>query len=146
MKYTKSLICAVCLTAFLVVTVACSGFTQGVKDGMNLTLIGQLYQKYCNDKKKAPGGPDDLLSVANSQEEKDAVQAIKDGKLTVIWNMDLNDSKAFPDGTNNTVLGYSNATFSDARMVLYASGKMEGIPDVEFKKKPQAGKSATKKQ
>jgi hypothetical protein len=144
-KYTKRLVCAVCLAAFLAMTMACGGFTQGVKDGMSLTQIGQLYRKFLTDKKKAPASAADLLSVATTQEEKDAVQAINDGKLTIIWNIDLNDNKQFPDGAQNTVLGYANATFSDARMVLFANLEMKGIPDAEFKTKPQAGKTATKK-
>lgn len=143
MTKVKWSICAA-LAAFAALAVACSGFTQGVKDGMNLTIIGQLYQKYCDTKKKAPANSDDLLSVATTKEEKDAVQAIKDGKLTLLWNVDLNDPKQFPDGKGSTVLGYSNATVSDARMVLYADGKMEGIPDADFKKKPQAGKGKPK--
>lgn|SRR5579862_2758340 len=144
MKNMRWLACAVGLTAFVMFAVACGGFTQGVKDGMNLTLVGQLYQKYCTDKKKAPTGTADLLSVATTQEEKDAVQAITDGKLTIIWNVDLNDDKQFPDGKSKTVLGYANATVSDSRMVLMADGKMEGIPEADFKKRPKAG-AATKK-
>ena len=92
MKQTKLLICGVTLSAFALLAIACGGFTQGVQDGIHLNLDRPvLYQRYLNKTKKPPMGPDDLLTVATSQQEKDAVQAIKDGKVTIIWNVNLND-------------------------------------------------------
>jgi hypothetical protein len=138
MMKVKLIACGGLLAVFAVLSTSCGGFTQGVQDGMSLQFIGKMYQKYCDDKKKAPSGPDDLASIAVSKEEKDAVQSIKDNKVTVIWNVYLNDASAFPDGKSNTVIGYGNTVFSGARMVLMADGQVPGIPEDDFKKKTQA--------
>jgi len=126
------------LVVFTLLAVACGGLTQGIQDGVHLNFIGQLYQRCLTANKKPPSGPDDLLPLAKAQEEKDAVQAIKDGKLTIIWDVNLNDDKQFPDGKSNTVLGYANATLGGARQVLMADGKFTTLDDADFQKKTQA--------
>src|SRR5262249_28729744 len=98
MTKAKWLICAAVLAAFAVLAVACGGFTQAVKEGISLKFAGQLYQRYQSQKNKPPANADDLLSVATTQEEKDAVQAIKDKKIEIIWGVDLNDPTCYPSG------------------------------------------------
>ena len=44
----------VALAAFALLAIACGSFTQGVKDGIHLKSVGQLYQSYLTQKKKAP--------------------------------------------------------------------------------------------
>src|SRR5690348_1025776 len=86
------------LAAFAVLAVACGGFTQAVKEGISLKFAGDLYTRYQSQKNKPPASADDLATVATSQEEKDAVQAIKDGKIKLIWGVDLNDQSCYPQG------------------------------------------------
>lgn len=138
MRKRKLLRCGAALSAFALLAVACAGIREATMDGAYLHLIGQLYQRYLTKSKKAPSGPDDLLTVALTKEEKDAVQAIKDDKLTIIWNVNLNDAKRFPDGKSDTVLGYANATLGGARQVLMADGKYTSLDDDDFQKKTKA--------
>jgi hypothetical protein len=144
MKNAKGWMNGGALTAFALLALACGGIGEATMDGAYLHLNGQLYQRYLAKNKKPPSGPNDLLTVAFTKEEKDAVQAIEDDKLTIIWNVNLNDEKAFPDGKSNTVLGYANATFGGgsqigvARQVLMADGKYTSLDDDDFQKRTKA--------
>jgi hypothetical protein len=138
MKNAKLVFCGVLLSAFALLAVACGAVKQGIQagqDAMSLTLLGHTYQTYCTANKKGPANADDLLKSANAQNEKNAIQEVKDGKFTLIWNVNLDD----PSGGNaNKVLGYAAAPINGQRVVLFGSGKVEAIPEADFQAKPKA--------
>jgi hypothetical protein len=139
MKKAKALTSAVLVAAFALATVACGGWMsqvqQSAKDTQHLQFISQMYQTYLTTKKKPPSGPDDLSSLANLQQEKDAVQAVKDGNIIVNWNIDLNDNSQFPQGKSNYIIAYAKTPLSDQRFVMTADGMVVNIPETDFQTK-----------
>ena len=129
----------VTLAAFAAASIACGGFVgqikQGVEDTQNLQFVGALYQTYVTTKNRAPTGPDDLLNIATSQPEKDAVKAIKDGKLTVNWNINLDDNSIFPLGKSQYLIAYAASPVGDSRIVVTADTLVVTLKEADFQTK-----------
>ncbi len=111
-------------------------FQQGVqagKDAIALQQIGTAYRKYCQTNKKGPANVDDLLKSATTQDEKDAVNQIKDGKYTAVWGLDVTDPKV---GTNNIILVYTATATNGIRVVLMADCKtVTSLSEADFQSK-----------
>jgi hypothetical protein len=138
MTKAKFVICAGLLTAFAVLTMSCGAISQGVqagKEAYNLTLIGQAYKDYCSTNSKGPKDADELMKSTSKQEEKDAIQQAKDGKFTIIWNVNLSDPTVV---TSGAVLGYAPAPINNQRVVLLTDGQATNIPETTFQSKPKA--------
>ena len=146
MKNARLSLGAVAMLAFVLLSLACSGISQGIqagKDAMNLQLIGQAYKSYCSSNNKGPANADELMKSANTQQEKDAVQAVKDGTYEVVWNVNLSDGSS---GGSGAVLANAKTAINGVRVALMADGStVTTFPEADFLAKPKAtpgGKAA----
>jgi hypothetical protein len=127
------------LAAFAALAVACSGIQQGIqagKDAVNLQLIGQTYKSYCTTNKKGPANADDLMKSANTQQDKDAVQLIKDGHFDAVWNVNVNEPTA---GGSGAVLVWTKTPTNNVRVALMAdTTTVNTYQEADFQKQPKA--------
>jgi hypothetical protein len=140
MRKAKLSICAVLLAAFAVLAMSCAAFQAGMqagKDTVTISHIGTAYRSYCTTNKKGPSGPDELMKSASTPDETAAVQQIKDGKMTCVWGLDVNNPAV---GNGTTILAYTSTANNGVRVVLMADCvSIQSMQEADFQNKLKAG-------
>jgi predicted small lipoprotein YifL/predicted RecA/RadA family phage recombinase len=101
----------------------------------DLKQIGLAYQNYLDTNGQAPQQAQDLLVYLENNQK--LVDAIKDGTYVVYWNVRLHN---LPDGTSNTLLGYTWNVPTEGGIALMADGAVKNMKKDEFEQVPKAGK------
>jgi hypothetical protein len=137
------------LIVLLMASVGCSGGAAEKQiRAAELRALGNLYH-YCNiaaSVGKPPSGPDDLdtTDIADDDPETEAfnkrvVQAVRDGKYVLIWDVKFDPSK-LPAGSADIVLGYEKDVPTAGGQVLMLDTSVKQMTADEFQKAPKAKK------
>ena len=71
----------------------------------DLGQVGWAYHSFCEKHKNGPANADELSEL--DPEVEPVMQKVKNGEYVIIWNVSIDDSKAFdPQGLSGTILGY----------------------------------------
>jgi hypothetical protein len=98
-----------------------------------LKQIGLIYQQFLLDGK----GPAKLEDLNLKRDAPKLHEAIEEKRLILYWNVSLNNA---PEGTSNTVLGYSAEVPTKGGPVLMLDGTVKKMTADEFAKAAKAGK------
>jgi hypothetical protein len=99
----------------------------------DLKELGLIYQQFLLDGK----GPAKLEDLNLKRDAPKLHQAIEEKRLILYWNVSLNNA---PEGTSNTVLGYSAEVPTKGGPVLMLDGTTRKMTADEFAKAAKAGK------
>ena len=145
MRKAKLSVCAVLMAAFAVLTMACGVFQASIqagKDTITISQIGQVYRSYCTKNMKGPATADDLTKTATTPDENSAIQQIKDGKFTVVYNLNVNDPTV---GNGTTILAYTATANNGVRVVLMADCvSIQSMQEADFQNKLKNNTPPTK--
>jgi len=137
------------LVAFALSSVAC-GVQKAIQDAQDrakkineLHQLGLLYHEYFDANQKGPSRVEDLEQLPSAAFAKDALQGVRSGKYTFIWNVHLLEVTA-TSGTPNTILAYEPSAQTSKGCVLFVDGSARELTSAEFKTmqlaKPKGGK------
>ena len=102
----------------------------------DIRAVGIMYHKYQKDQGKPPARLEDLKAYENDEVLADGYKALKDGRITVIWNAPTGDQ---PGGAGAVILAYfAKADADGKRMVITADALAKTMTEQEFQAAPKA--------
>lgn len=105
------------------------------KDNKALESLGLGYQNFCNARKNGPASAEELKDSMHVG--PDVVEAIKSGKIVVIWGVDIIEamakSKPGGPGISEQVLAYEATVPDSGGRVLMGNTTVRNMTATEFK-------------
>jgi hypothetical protein len=134
----KPLQCTLLLLAAVILTAGCNKLRDAAvkqKIANDLKCLCDAYGQYYSARGHGPSSVDDLDALATGDAELQGdLNAVREGKYVLIWNVDVHAAGQTNAGMSFTVLGYERKVPETGGLVLMVDGTVLEMKPEKFAK------------